>query len=240
MVTDLNSNYTSPAGKEFSFAAARFSGVNPACKVLDIGCGYGDASCNLASEFRCKVTACDISKENIEVAQKSAVERNVSHLITFVTADILSLDYSEKPFELVLAEGGILSFISRRKGIELATSWLIPAGWFAFSDLILLSENIPDEIMSIFEYTTYKYETEQSYRNLLEESGLDIHFMSLIPPSGWDNYYAHMARRLEDSKGFFADRKIKLAFHREIDVFYRLEAYRYIGYLFCIARKKRF
>jgi hypothetical protein len=62
--------------------------------------------------------------------------------------------------------------------------------------------------------------------------------MCLVPQSGWDNYYAHMARRLEDSKGFFSDKRIKLAFHKEIDVFYRMEGFRYVGYLFCIARKK--
>jgi hypothetical protein len=67
---------------------------------------------------------------------------------------------------------------------------------------------------------------------------MEVHFMSLVPPSGWDNYYAHMARHLEDDRGFFADKRIKLAFHREIDVFYRLEAFKYIGYLFCITRKK--
>jgi hypothetical protein len=48
-----------------------------------------------------------------------------------------------------------------------------------------------------------------------------------------------MARRLEDKKGFFADKRIKLAFHKEIDVFYRLEGFKYVGYLFCIARKTR-
>ncbi len=238
MVTDLNSNYTSPAGKEFSFAAARFSGINPSSKVLDLGCGYGDASCNLAAEFRCKVTAVDISSENITYARQMAVERNVSHLINFVNADLTTLDYSETPFELILMEGGILSFITRRKGLNFASAWLGRGGWVSFSDLILLTEQIPDEILNIFEHDRFHYENEQSYRNLLDETGFDIHFMSLVPPSGWDNYYAHMARRLEDSSGFFADKQIKMAFHKEIDVFYRLEAYRYIGYLFCIARKK--
>lgn len=238
MVTDLNSNYTSPAGREFSLAAARFSGVNPSSRILDMGCGYGDSSCTLAKEFRCKITAVDINPENITTARQTAIEKNVSHLITFLNADILKLDYTETPFELILAEGGILSFLSRRKGIELATSWLSRGGYFCFSDLILLTEKVPEEILNIFENDRFKYENEHSYRAMLDESGLEIQFMSLVPPSGWDNYYAHMARRLEDSKGFFADKQIKLAFHHEIDVFYRLEAYRYIGYLFCIARKK--
>ena len=72
----------------------------------------------------------------------------------------------------------------------------------------------------------------------MHSAGFDIQLMGLVPQSGWDNYYAHMARRLEDESGFFSDKRIKLSFHKEIDVFYRLEAFKYVGYLFCIARKK--
>jgi hypothetical protein len=61
--------------------------------------------------------------------------------------------------------------------------------------------------------------------------------MTLVPQSGWDNYYAHMARRLEDQTGFFADKQVKTFFHREMDIFYRLEAFKYIGYLFGLVRK---
>jgi cyclopropane fatty-acyl-phospholipid synthase-like methyltransferase len=232
------SRYTSPAGKECTLAAARLSGVNPSSSVLDIGCGYGEGSCTLASEFRCKVTSIDISEENISFAQNMAVQRHVSHLITFKAADFLKSDFSGTPFELILAEGGVLSFVGRKKGVALARSWLVPRGWFAFSDLIRLSENTPPEVLTIFEHGTYKYETEKSYRQLIADAGFDVHFMCLIPPGGWDDYYAHMARRLEDKEGFFSDQRIKLAFHREIDIFYRLEAFRYIGYLFCIARAR--
>ncbi len=238
MVTDIHTNYTSPAGKEFSFAAARFAGINPSSHVLDMGCGYGEGACNLASEFRCRVVACDNNPENIKIGQKTAIEHNISHLITFENRDILTADYSETPFELVLAEGGVLSYIVRSKGFSLADRWLVSRGWFAFSDLIIIAQTVPDEVRSIYEDTTYRYETEHSYRELIANADMEVHFMCLVPPSGWDNYYAHMARRLEDKNGFFADRRIKLAFHHEIDVFYRLEAYKYIGYLFCVARKK--
>ena len=62
--------------------------------------------------------------------------------------------------------------------------------------------------------------------------------MSLVPQSGWDNYYAHMVRRLDDTNGFFEPASVKGHFHREIDTFYRLEGYRYVGYLFGLVRKK--
>lgn len=238
MVTDIQNNYTSPAGKEFTFAAARFAGVNPSSHVLDMGCGYGEGACNLAREFRCRIVATDINKENIEFADNRAVDLGISHLINFEQRDLLFANFHEEPFDLALAEGGILSFLNRKKGFKLANSWLKPRGWFAFSDLIILSPTVPPEILSIYDDSTYHYETEASYRTLMNSADMEIHFMSLVPPSGWDNYYAHMARRLEDSRGFFGNQRIKLAFHHEIDVFYRLEAYKYIGYLFCVARKK--
>lgn len=237
MVTNLDSNYTSPAGQECTLAAGRFAGVHPASRVLDLGCGYGDGACNLAREFRCRVTAIDISEENIGFAREAAIERGVSHLIDFAVGDIASADFSEEPFELILAEGGVLSFVGRRQGLELVHRNLEQRGWLAFSDLTFLNDHVPDEVKVIFDHQAYQYESEKAYRKLVRDCGFEIQFVSLVPPSGWDNYYAHMARRLEDEKGFFADRRIKLAFHHEIDVFYRLEGFRYVGYLFCIARK---
>jgi SAM-dependent methyltransferase len=239
MVTDITTNYTSPAGKEFTLTAGRFAGIHPASRILDIGCGYGEGICNLAAEFRCKAVAVDINKSNIEASEKMAVERRVSHLIEFRQMDIVNADFSEEPFDCILAEGGVLSFIGREKGFKLMKPWLVPRGWVEFSDLILISDDAPAEILTIFDHDTYHYETEAGYRKLVEDAGYSIQFMCLVPPSGWDNYYAHMARRLEDAHGFFADKKVKLAFHKEIDVFYRLEAYRFVGYLVCIARKKK-
>jgi cyclopropane fatty-acyl-phospholipid synthase-like methyltransferase len=238
MVTDLSSNYSSPAGREFTLAAGRTAAVNPASRVLDLGCGHGEGACNLALEFRCRVTAVDMNQENIDFAREYATQRGVSHLITFQCADVLDSDFSREPFDVVMAEGGVISFLSRKRGLELCSRWLAPRGWLAFSDLIFLTDQVPEEVRGVFEDHLYHYESESSYRSLVEHAGFDIHLMCMVPPSGWDNYYAHMAKRLEDERGFFADKRVKLAFHREIDVFYRLDGLRYAGYLSCLARKK--
>jgi ubiquinone/menaquinone biosynthesis C-methylase UbiE len=130
MVTDKTSTYMSPAGKEFALAAGRLSGINPASRIIDLGCGYGDSACNLASEFRCRVTAFDSSRDNIEFARKQAVERSVSHLIDFRIGDICKADYGKDLYDLILAEGGIFSFIGREKGLKLAIRCVrLWAGW---------------------------------------------------------------------------------------------------------------
>lgn len=239
MVTDIKSNYTSPAGKEFTLVAGRFAGISPASNILDIGCGYGDGVCNIVSEFRCKATTIDINKDNIKTARTQAENRKISHLISFIDGDILNETIPEKPFDLVLAEGGILTMLDRQKSVDMIKDFIVPRGWLAFSDLILLAEpeNIPAEILDIYDHQHFNYANETSYRKLFKSSGFDIHLMTLVPQSGWDNYYAHMARRLEDQTGLFSDKKVKSFFHKEMDTFYRLEGFKYIGYLFGLVRK---
>ncbi|MCX7727467.1 MAG: class I SAM-dependent methyltransferase, partial [Chitinispirillaceae bacterium] len=180
MVTDPQSRYTSPAGKEFTLAAGRFAGVNPSSHVLDMGCGYGEGACNLAYEMRCRIVACDSNPENIKIAQENAIKRGVSHLITFEHKDILEADYSETPFDLILAEGGVLSYLSRLRGLNLACKWLVPRGWFAFSDLIILDQKAPKEILDIYKNEYYSYETEDSYRKLISQTELEVQFMCLV------------------------------------------------------------
>ncbi|MBN1983281.1 MAG: methyltransferase domain-containing protein [Chitinivibrionales bacterium] len=241
MVTDIKSNYTSPAGKEYTFAAGRFAGIHPASRILDIGCGFGEGVCTIVQEFRCKAVAVDIIKDNITTAHAAAVEKKLSHLIEFHNIDITKGSFPGQQFDLILAEGGIISFIGRSQAFELVKPWLLPRGWLAFSDLILLTQRsrIPPEVLSIFKDEEYQYESEESYRQKVEAAGFSQQFICLVPPSGWDNYYAHMARRLEDEDGFFADINVKYAFHKQIDVFYRLEALRYVGYMVCFVRRKK-
>lgn len=240
MVTDTKSNYTSPQGKEYTLVAGRYAGVLPSSRILDVGCGYGDGVCNLVSEFRCRADAVDINGDNLVEARNQAENRRIGHLINFREGDIQKMKFDEADYDLILAEGGVLSFLGREKGIHLFADLLADRGWLAFSDLILLTDesNIPKEILEVFNHEQYSYENEATYRKMFQHDNLDVHIMTLVPQSGWDNYYAHMVRRLDDNDGFFASEDVKRHFHREIDIFYRLEGYRYLGYLFGLVRKK--
>lgn len=240
MVTDINCRYTSPAGKEFTILTGRYTGIAPGSRVLDMGCGLGAGTLALTNRFRCQVVAIDIEESNIEITQAELEKNNLSHLVSLKNMDVLDYELEEEPFDLVMAEGGILSLIGREKGLRFARDMLSDTGWFSFSDLVLLTDekNVPKEVLSIFDNSFYKYETEESYRRKINQAGFESHIISLIPPSGWDNYYAHMSRHLEDKEGIFANQSAKELFHREIDIFYRLEGFRYIGYLYGLLRKK--
>ena len=79
-------------------------------KVLDLGCGKGAVSINLAQKFGFKVTGIDASKPFLEEAIQKAQELQVSHLCNFEFGDITKYTRKKRDFDLVIyaALGNVL------------------------------------------------------------------------------------------------------------------------------------
>lgn len=78
-------------------------------KVLDLGCGKGAVSIQIASQFGFKVTGIDVMEAFLEDARKKAIEYNVSHLCKFINQDIMEYVSDEHEFNMVILAslGGI-------------------------------------------------------------------------------------------------------------------------------------
>jgi len=79
-------------------------------KVLDLGCGKGAVSIQIASKFGFNVVGVDVMVAFLEDARKKASEHNVSHLCQFINQDIMEYVSVEHEFDLVILAslGGIL------------------------------------------------------------------------------------------------------------------------------------
>ncbi len=238
MVTDQNYRFTSPAGRECILAAARFAAVNPSSRVLDLGCGLGAAACTLAREFRCRVDALDNRPGFTKIARNSAVEQNVSHLVKIEEVDPLKSDFSEDPYDLAVLEGGFLNAASESALMHKIPDWLLSRGWLAFANLIYTVSDIPPEIRLTFGEPNKVVPNEGKIREMIDSVGLELHYVGMVAPSSWDNYYSFVARKLGDKDGYYSDYLVKTRLHKEIDIFYNQNALQCLGYLFCIARKK--
>ena len=239
MVTDVLYNFTSPAGRECTVAAARFAAVNPSSGVLVLGCGSGAGAVVLAKEFRCKVLAADTRNGLAQEAVKQCEKEGVSHLITVIHNDPFQNVDDDSLFDLIIAEGGYLTSASRTLFFKSLSQKLALRGWAAFADRIYTSAEIPTAVQKIFGEKDKETLSEELYRSLIKETGLDLQYIGLVPASGWDNYYAHMARRLTDTTGYYGNQTVKSSLHKEINQFYRMNCLKHIGYLFCIVRKNR-
>lgn len=78
--------------------------------VLDLACGKGAVSVNLAKSLGCKVTGIDIIPEFIDFADKKAKEYGVENLCEFKVGDINEVVKVEKDYDIVIlgAVGDVL------------------------------------------------------------------------------------------------------------------------------------
>jgi ubiquinone/menaquinone biosynthesis C-methylase UbiE len=76
--------------------------VSPNTKILDLACGKGAISVELAKTFACKIKGIDIISEFIEYAQKKAKEYSVDELCEFTVEDINQSVMYEKGYDIVI------------------------------------------------------------------------------------------------------------------------------------------
>ena len=123
-------------------------------------------------------------------------------------------------FDLVMGLGGTLTYIGRPEGLERIRQLLKPQGALLFSDLVYLDSPAPEEVVraleekapgnepralqlepavrAVFEEGVFRFETEQSYRALLDSFGYSVLYTFPVPESGWDAYYRMCATNMLD------------------------------------------
>lgn len=84
--------------------------VSKETRVLDLACGKGAVSVNLAKELGCMVKGIDIIPEFIDFAVQKALEFGVGELCEFLAGDITELVKTEKGYDIVIlgAVGDVL------------------------------------------------------------------------------------------------------------------------------------
>jgi cyclopropane fatty-acyl-phospholipid synthase-like methyltransferase len=76
--------------------------VSNKTRILDLGCGKGAVSIQLAKEFGCRIKGIDIMPEFIAYAQNKAEEQMVDSLCDFVVGDINQAIKVEKSYDIVI------------------------------------------------------------------------------------------------------------------------------------------
>ena len=100
--------------------------------VLELCCGMGEFTFDLAQLTQNKILAVDISPKSIEVAKQRAEKKKITH-IDFVTSDIETLNLPCNHFD-VICMAGSLSYVDVNLVIEKVKGWLNQNGCFIVVD----------------------------------------------------------------------------------------------------------
>ena len=211
----------SPADLEL---AARLAGIDAGdLNIIDIGCGTGASTIELARDFKANVTAVDLFPQFLSRLEQQAAALGLSDRITTVEADMAGLPFPDASFDVVWSEGAAYNM-----GFAAAVAgWkrlLRPGGVMAISEITWLTSKRPAEIHDHWSREYPEIDSAAAKIAILQENGLSLRGFFVVSRAGWEeHYYQPMEQRLDDFLARHEGNPISLEIvegeRREIELF---------------------
>lgn len=189
-------------------AFGQIPSVPRGARILDIGCGPGQQTLELARLVQpCggAVTAVDLYGVYLDELRRAADAAGLDN-ITCRTGDMRDLPFDDGAFDILWCEAAVYIM-----GFENAlTGWkrlLKPGGALAVSEIAWLTGDIPAEVHAFW---TKEYPAMQSLDGnlrIIRRCGWDVLDHFTLPPSAWlDEYYAPLEKRIAQMGRKYGDR----------------------------------
>ncbi|MDQ7785343.1 MAG: class I SAM-dependent methyltransferase, partial [Desulfomonilaceae bacterium] len=119
-------------------------------KILDIGCGNGAQTIQLARHTQGTILAVDNHQPFLEELQCRAHAAGVSERIRTCLKDMRDLGTDDGTFDLIWSEGAIAYHPGFREGVAACRRLLVPDGLMAVSELTWFRPDPPEECRKYF------------------------------------------------------------------------------------------
>lgn len=208
-------------------------------KVIDIGCGPGMQTLELARHLKTEIIGLDAHKPFLDQLEKSAANTHLVGKIRPVLGDMFHLEYPDETFDLIWSEGAIY-IIGFDKGINDWRALLKSGGYLVVSEISWLRQGVPEQLRAFWEaeYPSMASISENIKR--VESAGYEPVANFVLPKEGWwQHYYTPLLRRADLLREKYASDedalKVLDATFKEAEMFERYSDY--YGYVFYIMRK---
>ena len=207
--------------------------------VVDIGCGPGMQTIELAKNINGKITAIDTHKPFLDALTKSALEEGVTDKIEAKEGSMFSLELKKNSVDLIWSEGAIY-IIGFGQGIKEWREYIKTGGYLVASELSWLRNDIPEEPKRFWEADYPGMKGIVDNIKTIEKSGYTSvgHFV-LPKRAWWEHYYNPLTERIQMLRGKYAgdqeaNDRLDSA-EREIELYKKYSDY--YGYVFYLMKK---
>jgi len=208
-------------------------------RILDIGCGPGGQTMELARLTNGTIIALDIHQPFLDEVTARAVDLGFADRITTINKSMTEMDFPTEHFDIIWSEGSIYN-IGFEKGLKEWRRLIKPGGCLAVHEMTWLQPNPPAEIKTFWEQEYPAITTIDNNIAIINKCGYDLlgHF-PLPEDAWWEFYYNPLQQRLNQYRKQHQDDPEKMEIinweQREIDLYKKYN--QWYGSVFYVMKK---
>jgi SAM-dependent methyltransferase len=231
--------HASPARLSYTRKAFQMLPQLDSPRILDVGCGLGGPTLELARLSGGQVVGLDVDQSSLDGLSERIKEEGLSDQVQVVRGSMFDLDFPDESFDVIWAEGS-MHIVGFEKALGEWRRFIRPRGFLVAHEGAWLRPDPPQEIMTCPQLAFPGMRTVSEYVDQIPGHGYDLigHF-ALPEDFWWLHYFGPVEGRIQELRAKYApDRAIQEALDQEqriVDL-YKKHA-RWYGSAFLVMQK---
>ena len=165
-------------------------------RILDIGCGTGISTIELARLSGGQIIAVDIDQSALDELTERVKRLDLIDRVHPMNRSLFSLDFEDVQFDIIWSEGSIF-IIGFERGLNAWRRLLKTDGFLVVHEMIWLQKDPPEEILMYWEKRYPGITDSEKLVRLIRKCGYRLvgHF-PLPEDAWWQEYYSPLEQRI--------------------------------------------
>lgn len=222
-----------PGTSEDTLAALGLVETTPA-RILEIGCGPGNATLTLAKNTSARITALDNMEGSLQRLGERVEAAGLAERISIVNASMDKMPFESSSFDLIWCETSayIMGF---EDALSYWRDFVREGGSLVVSDLVWLREDPPDDLVEFWRGEYPDMQTLSNRVDQVETAGFELRGTHILGHDAWASYYEPLEQRVVEVRDQLLDHSVADALLEEVEVL-RSQVDGWFSYVFFIMK----
>jgi SAM-dependent methyltransferase len=182
-------------------ALARVTEATAVRTIIDVGCGPGKQTCDLARAADVRIVALDTHRPYLDELRVNSTREGLSRRIHIVQGSMFAIPLQPETLDAVWSEGAVY-IIGFERGLREWRPFVRRGGCVVVSHLSWLTSEVPDEPRKFWARNFPAMTTVDENLTIARRCGYEIVEHFALPESAWwTDYYDPLEQRLEELRG---------------------------------------